>query len=338
MHTPTLGINTVIDLYYLLLDRGMAKRDLNRILNLDGADIGNPDLRVSMACLPRLWDAAYSITGDPAVGLRIGSTVKPEQLSIIAQALLQSENLQQGLTHYIRFMRLVNEAVQLDLNFENGQAILDFLIDPAGYHRSEVERTVAAAIARARFALGSAIRVNGVHFAHPAPGYADVYAEVFKAPVHFEQPVTRLVFDKSLLVLKPEKRNPYVYQALVQHAETLLSKLSPRDDLEDALRNYIRSHLAQHHLDVESAAEKLHMSRHTLYRKLKKSGLSFQALVDKVRQEQALDLLDRKEVYISEVAFLLGFSELSAFSRAFKRWTGQSPAQYREQQLESNSH
>ncbi|MDX1451688.1 MAG: AraC family transcriptional regulator [Oleiphilaceae bacterium] len=308
----------------------MPQQELKNILQLGEADIGDPDVRVSMHCLPKLWEAAYQTTGDAAIGLRIGNEVKPEQLSIIAQALLQSESLHQGLSQYIRFMRLVNEAVSLSLSVGNQEARLDFLIDPAGYHRSEVERTVAAAVARARYAMGDTITVNEVHFAHPNPGYVDVYHDVFRAPVRFDRPVTALIFDKRLLAKGPSKRNPYVYQALVHHAEGLLKKLKPKENTEDALRDYIRTHLAQDQLDVESAAENLHMSRHTLYRKLKKAGLSFQGLVEEVRQQQALSLLQRKEISVSEVAFLLGFSELSAFSRAFKRWTGSSPAQFRE--------
>jgi len=81
---------------------------------------------------------------------------------------------------------------------------------------------------------------------------------------------------------------------------------------------------------LKLAAKKLNMSRHTLYRKLKKEGVSFQSLVEQVRREEAEVHLKDNKISISELAYLLGFSELSAFSRAFKRWTGESPAQYRD--------
>ena len=329
----SLGINTVIDLYYFLLDKGMPASELEAILGLSHDEMAHPDARVDLACLPALWDAAYTCSGDPAVGLHIGAQVKPEQLSIVAQTLLQSENLHQGLNQYMRFMRLVNETLKLSLSVGNHHARLDFIIEPAGYHRSEVERTVMAGFARARYAMGKVISLHEVHFEHADPGYAKAYEELFEAPVRFSQPVTALIFDKRLLAKGPRKRNPYVYQALVQHAESLMRTLAPQDNTVQTLKQYIHNHLAHPKLDAENAAVSLHMSRQTLYRKLKKAGLSFQSLVEEARHAQAVNLLQQSDVSVSEVAFLLGFSELSAFSRAFKRWTGHSPAQFRERTL-----
>ncbi len=334
MQGPTLGITTVIDLYSFLVEQGMPAPQLERLMGLSATELANPDARVDMRSLSALWEAAHHYSGDPAIGLHIGKQVKPEQLSIVAQTLLQSENLHQGLQQYMRFMQLVNETLKLHLSVGNREARIEFLIEPCNYHRSEIERTVMAGFARARFAMGEVISLNEVHFAHPNPGYAEVYEALFEAPVRFSQPVTALLFDKQLLVLGPNKRNPYLYQALVQHAENLLRSLTPQDNTVVALRKFIEQHLAHAQLDAESAAEHLHMSRHTLYRKLKKAGVSFQGLVEEVRHAQALRLLAQRDVSISEVAFVLGFSELSAFSRAFKRWTGSSPAHYRERAIQ----
>jgi AraC-like DNA-binding protein len=117
---------------------------------------------------------------------------------------------------------------------------------------------------------------------------------------------------------------------LTDYAEKLLKKISTKGNIQDQVRNFIRHNLEDNDaLDVKIVANKLNMSRHTLYRKLKKEGVSFQSLAEDVRQAEAKRHLEENSVSISEVAYLLGFSELSAFSRAFKRWTGESPAQYR---------
>ena len=144
----------------------------------------------------------------------------------------------------------------------------------------------------------------------------------------FDQPHCAIAFKKSFLDFKLPKRNPYLHKVLTRHVESLLNKIRPKKSLSDQVKQIVSKQLPKGDVDAEMVASTLCMSRHTLYRKLKNEGHAFQELVESVRKEKAIRYIKEKRYSLSEIAFLLGFSELSAFSRAFKRWTGTSPAKY----------
>jgi len=141
----------------------------------------------------------------------------------------------------------------------------------------------------------------------------------------------RLLFlSENYSILKSSLTTPHLLNLFIDYAEKLLKKITTKDNIKDQVRRFIKHKLEDNDvLDVNLAAKKLNMSRHTLYRNLKKEGVSFQSLAEEVRQAKAKHYLQENNISISEVAYLLRFSELSAFSRAFKRWTGESPAQFR---------
>ena len=332
----TIGITTIADAYHKLLAYGMEREALLKLLGLEKSDVENPDTRVSASCIPLIWNKLIDLSQDEAIGLTIGRTVQPETLSIVAQTVFQSENFLQGIQHYIRFYRVVNESVVVSLQRENGLASLAFDFEPTCRHQSEVERTLCSAVAKARHGLGQHLKPKEVHFRHPKPAYAEQYEAVFRSPIHFSQSQDRIIFSDKLLKEKSPQRNPYLMRALVQHAEDLLSRVQPARSTVSAVRNFIDQNLTQEKLDIELVSKHLHMSRHTLYRKLKADNVSFQSIVDEIKKFKALKLLEEADISLSEVAFMTGFSELSAFCRAFKRWTGQSPASYRKKALNSS--
>ncbi len=327
----TIGVGTITDLYYYLLEKGVSEQALASLTGLAPGEINNPDARVATTCLPPLWQCAIEQSDNSAIALTIGNRVRQENLSIVAQVFLQSETLHQGIEQYVRFMSLVNDSMILSFEASKANAKLIFEIKENHYLKEEVERTVASAVARARHIMGDIAKPTLLEFQHEQPEYIAAYQEIFQAPLRFAQNTTAIHFDAALLSLKSSQRNPHLYQVLTNHAEALLNKLKPKNKTSDALVEFIRNNLSNPSLDVELAAKHLNMSRHTLYRKLKKDELSFQGLVDRIRQEEAEKLLQRQDISISEAAFVLGFSELSALSRAFKRWTGLSPAQFRQQ-------
>ncbi|WP_417548291.1 helix-turn-helix domain-containing protein [Marinobacter segnicrescens] len=126
---------------------------------------------------------------------------------------------------------------------------------------------------------------------------------------------------------EPESRlSPSQMQRLWQLIQT---RILPSITFSRQVRPLIARHLARGKVKVEAVAAELNMSRHTLYKKLKEENLTFAGLLEDVRREQALKYMNDRDRTLSEVAELLGFSELSAFSRAFKRWMGKSPAEFR---------
>ena len=327
--SPTISVSTISDVYHVLLKKGMSEALLAKQSGISLEDIGNLDARIPISKLTTIWDIAKEYTQQPGIGLYVGGEIDPARFSVVAQASFQCETIRDVLRVYARFFSVVNEAASLNLIEDADCAILEFTsVSPDWYSISEMERMVITALARCDYLTGRRIKPQCFNFQHAKPEYIDDYERVCQGELRFSQAQTGIVFKKSVLDLPVKHGNPYLLSVLTSYAEKLLRKLkvSSSSDIKTKVKRFIRKNLAENsHLDVECAAKALHMSRHTLYRKLKKEEVSFQSLVEEVRQKEAKRYLRENKVSISELAFLLGFSELSAFSRAFKRWTGESP-------------
>lgn len=329
--SPTVSVSTISDVYHVLLKRGMSEAVLAEKSGISKEDIDNLDARIPISKLQTMWHIAQEYTQQPEIGLYVGGDIDPARFSVVAQASFQCRTLRDVLQVYARFFSIVNESASLNLREDAEWATLEFTcLSPDWYSISEMERMVITALARCDYLTGIKLRAKCFNFQHDEPSYVDVYKIFCNGELKFSQQQTGIVFKKSALDLIVKHGNPYLLSVLTSYAEKLLNKVSPSSDIKTKVKSFIRKHLADDsELDVERAAKALHMSRHTLYRKLKKEDVSFQSLVENVRQKEAERYLLDNSVSISEVAFLLGFSELSAFSRAFKRWTGESPAKYR---------
>src|SRR5690606_7152107 len=237
----------------------------------------------------------------------------------------------QALQRDVRRAGPANEGGRVAFREGGELAILEFHCErPSYYCAANMERTLALAINRARHFVSERLYLQQVTFQHPEPPYVEEYQRIFACPVVFSAPNCSISFRRHYLNYELPQRNPYLHQVLTRHVERLLRRLAFRDSLSQKVKRLVSKHLSKGELDAEMVADWMHMSRPTLYRKLKQEGQSVEALVEEVRKEKALRYLREGRYALSEIAFLLGFSELSAFSRAFKRWTGESPANYRQ--------
>jgi AraC-like DNA-binding protein len=168
-------------------------------------------------------------------------------------------------------------------------------------------------------------------FQHPAPANAARYQQVLRCPVHFNQPEVRLVVRRELFDRPLRRPDPGLFQYLEQHAQTLDARLAERRSLSDQVRERLLGGLREGEPQQVGVARLLGMSERTLQRRLRDEGTTFAALLDDVRAEAARMYLRDPRLAVFEVAFLLGFSEASAFNRAFRRWTGSSPSDFRKQ-------
>ena len=334
----TVGISSVSNIYHWLRGHGADLAQLEQDVGISLSMVNNAEGRISFDQLVQVWDWAIQYSKDPSLGIHIGRKVDPSLMSIVAQAFFNNDNLRQGMELYQRFYCLINDSGSVELKLEKSNAVLEFSTESDEYYCiPEMERTLTAAVARARYFLGDSVSPKEMLFQHNEPTYKAVYEEFFNSPVKFNQSRTAIFFDPAYLDLKMDGSNPFLFQALTQYAEGMLQKLYPNsktDSIADKVEVFIKQHLAMGELDLKAAAANMHMSRNSLYRKLKKEGLSFKTMLDDIRHQEALRYLRETDHHLSEVAFFLGFSELSAFSRAFKRWTGKSPQLFRQQEAE----
>ena len=165
-----------------------------------------------------------------------------------------------------------------------------------------------------------------VHVTHAPPSYRAEYDRVFRCPVVFESPRNALRLDREMMTYKVQQEPRFVFGVLCEHADALLKDLERSKTTRGRVESLLIPILHKGDANIDAVVTKLGMSRQTLYRKLKAEGATFEQVLDDLRRRMALDYLSNGKVTVNETAYLVGFSEAAAFSRAFKRWTGKTPS------------
>lgn len=288
-----------------------------------------PEARFPLPLLHDILDHAVALTRNPAVGLAIGAEISTASMGVIGHILFNNHTLGAALKQYVRLAALVNEGLSVTLESGDGEAMLSFVYNkPRDHHAVNIDRMLMQTVARAKSYVSQQVIMTRVGFHHPRPADLAPYEASFDCELQFNEPRSYIAFEERFLDFELPQRNPYLHQALSRQVEALLARLRQRRSLAAKVRYMVTSRLSKGDFDAEAIASDLAMSRHTLYRHLKSEDMSFHDIVESARREKALQYLKKGKYSLSEIAFLLGFSELSAFSRAFKRWTGQSPGQY----------
>ena len=272
----------------------------------------------------RSLDAIATRRGDPTFGLTLARTAVAWPLGIFGHLIWMSGTLRDALTRAVRFYGMVTRRVTLTLVEDNGRCFLR-QHGVAGLPRGAVltEYPFASLALRARPATDGRFALRAVRFMHEQPAaLAPAYRDVFGVPVEFGAPLDELELDAAQLDLRLASADPLTVAVL----ETTVARLTDtrsRSPFLDRVRRAAGRHLGEV-VSLESLATELGTSPRTLRRHLEQENSSLRAVVDELRRERA-DVLLAAGTPIKEIAFGLGFSEPSAFSRAYKRWTGKAP-------------
>jgi len=327
--SPSIGSSSVLALVSLLGHYGFTQERVSNISGVNISSLDEQDSRLPLDDYQKLWKTALSITQNPALGLELGQVLNTSKIGLVGHVVFNSQNMGEGLKEYIRLFSIVNEAISLTLETDKQFAYLRFIhVNPDNYCVPDMERTMTLFLHRGKAIFDNNIQWKSVDFQHAEPGYSDQYKKVFGCPTRFNQNFCQIVFPLKYLQISPKQRNPYVGSAALQYANNLLKKLFKRS-YSDKVKELIAQSISTGKADVDHIAEQLNTSRQTLYRKLKTENVSFQELLEDVRFSLAKNQLQETSLSLSEIAFSLGFSDLSAFSRAFKRWSGETPKVYR---------
>ncbi|MFD2229795.1 AraC family transcriptional regulator [Alkalimarinus sediminis] len=327
---PSIGSSSVLALTSLLEDYGYSQELISELSGIDLSALDSQDSRLPLGDYQTLWKTALTITNNPALGLELGQIFNASKIGIVGHIIFNSETLEEGLKEYVRLFSIVNEAISLVYHADEKYAYLRFVhLNPEYYCIPDMERSMVLSLYRGKALFDKDIKWESVDFQHAQPDYIDQYQKVFDCPLNFNQSHCQIVFERKYLELAPKQRNPFLGGAALEYANSLLKKLFKRT-YADKVKGLIAQSISTGEADVDHIANQLNTSRQTLYRKLKAEGVSFQGLLEDVRFSTAKDLLKNSDQQLSEIAFSLGFSDLSAFSRAFKRWSGVTPKEYRE--------
>lgn len=301
---------------------------------LDPALLAGPDTDLMHTQELRLWDEAARLTGDRDFGLHLAEWVVgcgEELFDVLAFALRSCATLGDHYRLAGRYMRLVHQGIYL--NLEEGPDVARLVHghyqEPRTLPSLAVEGMLALALLQGRRAIGEEFVPQAVCFTHPRPEQVSEQERIFRAPLHYGCPRNELVLDRALLCRPQPRAEPRLLAMLDRQLAGLLEALHEDQSVQAAVRRCAMDELPEREPEMAAIAKKLHTSQRSLQRRLQSEGTCFAKVLGELRRDLALRYLQDERIAIGEVGFLLGFLDVAAFQRAFKRWTGSTPAQYR---------
>jgi AraC-like DNA-binding protein len=311
---------------------GLDTGDLLREAGIVHSDLDNPNHRISVSHMTKLWQLAARDTGDPCFALGLADLARADMFSGLGLAIMFSDTIGEAIQRICRYSAVASSAA-------------DLAAVPGKDHTMEViyhmHAPVAGEAIEAFMACGARIlkqisndrfRPLEVHFCHDKSACQQRFEEFFGAPVIFNAPVYKFVLDQQELGSPCYQANPELARSIETWMSEYLAntELSP---LAGRVRELLLASIVDGEVDQGAIATELAISKRALQRRLKQEGHSFRELLEDTRRAAAEKFLLQPELSLTDICYLLGFSDQSNFTKAFKRWAGQTPTTYRQQLL-----
>jgi AraC-like DNA-binding protein len=323
------SVNVILPLLEYLKNEGF---DLKTIL--DRVGIPKSALEDSKTRFPKrrfqaLWQVASEATGDPAIALRVSTTVKANALGIIGYLASASESRRNAFELVKGLTPLLWEDVECDLESGSEVAFIRCSTgsEPQASHFT-MEYAIGLTITMSRVLGAGRSDPLEARFSYSAPAYADEYERILRLPVRFDAGEDGVLFPISMMDSLNPSADAALRRLLERYGADQLATIPTSARFSQRVRACIMSRLPLGSLSADTVAAQFSMSNRTLRRRLQQEATSYQEILDDVRAELAQHYLTGEKRGIDEVAFLLGFSDPSAFTKAFRRWTGQTPADF----------
>ena len=298
---------------------------------IDPSGVINPDRRVPAAAMQKLMRHCVELTGDEAFGLLAAEQLQPQVLHGLGLAWLASDSVYDGLKRTVRFGQLMSTGAVLRLEEEGEFAhlIIDRAADVENLPHATRDFGVGIILRMCRLTLGEFIAPVKIEFERPTPDDPARFEYMLSAPVSFECETTRLTFYLPDILEPLATGDPALARVNDAQTQGYLDSFLAQSTSREVVGKIVEK-LPDGPPNQQQIADALNVSNRTLQRKLKNEGTSFLDLLQDTRMQLARKYLQQPTRSVVETSYLLGFSEPSTFSRAFKRWTGQAPADYRE--------
>jgi AraC-like DNA-binding protein len=336
MRESSVATSLVADVIGYLERQGLSAETVCRAAGIDPDLLAQPDARMPGSLMERLWAEGERLTGDPDLGLHTAEAYNPGALDIVGYVVLSCRTAADALDRLGRYAAVLNEGLQVEISREGDRTVCRFevvetLDNYLVRHPRQAMEAMAAGIAvTTRRLTETDIEPLEITFRHEAPPSIREHLRLLGPLVQFSQPENRIAFHTADLSATVRSSNPALLAVFDQHAEALLHRLLQHGPVSRSVLKSLGGRLKGVVPTLRQVAQEIAISDRSLQRALRDEGTSFQRLLDEARHELAIGHLSVPGTSAAEVAFLLGFSEPSAFSRAFLRWTGMTPGAYRD--------
>jgi AraC-like DNA-binding protein len=327
----TIAGVVVLDLLKALQRVRVEPAPLCRAVGLDVTSLEDPNAHVPTGLVTRLLALAEHRARDPWVGLHAGEHAEPR--GPLFYMMLSSPRVSQGLRRAQSFSGLMIDTLRLTVRTERELVNVVFNTGDAVFtaSRHAMEYLLMSALSAMRNAVGANFRLSEVYFRHRRPGKLDEAERAFGCPVYFGQPDDRHILPVSALWAVPRFPNRSIAEQIEKLAAAFSARTASRATISERAEQATRALLASGvRGNSASVARRLGTTSRTLQRKLAEEGTNFRALRDGILWEAVEVLLSNPSLKIEAIALSVGFSDVAAFSKAFRRWKGYPPTRYRE--------
>ncbi len=319
--------------------RGAPVEPVLEVMGLSERELFDPERRIEHSLQNAIFEAAERVTSDENVGLHAGEATHLMHFGIGGMLAMTCKTLRELIDVHVRFQRLISTGASMRY-VEVGDELVGEVtfVDPTPLSRHTLEYTLASHMTLARLMTGLPVTAARIDVMFEAPADRSELERVVGCPVRYGCPQERIYFPSCVLDWPLVIGDSAARPALEFEAERRLESLRPRladDDPEiAALKRFVVERLHTSRSSVDDAASALGISARTLQRKLEARGSNYRRVVDEVRRELAQKYIVTPSLSQVDIAYLLGFSEQSAFHRSFRRWFGATPGEYRARRLQ----
>jgi AraC-like DNA-binding protein len=328
---------SVLSQMFLYLDSLQVDIDaFLRSLGLDPELTRSPDTRLPIETYLRIQDEAAEYVHDPYFGLHMGEFAGPGSWSILGYLMMNCRTLGEAFEKSGRYARIIGNLIEARVEFKFDRIKVVFFTPPHAPKMSRhcFEATFSSCVRMMRTLTGAAIDPFEVTFIYPQPVSRADYERIFHCPVRFGMKENTITIAAKVVNTPIRQPNPSLLEHFEKYAQDFLAEMDRQDVYTRAVTRILLSRLDDEALSIEKIARDMAVSVRTLQKRLDQEGVVFSDLLREVRARLAKQYL-RENYTVEQITYLLGFSEPSVFRKAFKKWLGVTPREFREQAFSS---
>ncbi len=299
--------------------------------NLKYHDLKNTQCRVPLKTVTQLWDDALAVIDNPCFGLDSCKYWHPGYMGALGYAWLSSSTLREGFERLSRYISLISNNSSISLSEDDQEFTINLNYGQLGNNPARSDNALSILLHMCRINYQDELNPSQVSFAHKEPECSGNYFACFKSAVNFNAACNSLSFPLQFMDETLPGSNKQLAQLNDQVMVQYLSEIEKYhcdetdNNLQEKIKIIIVKKLPSGLVTGQLVADELGMSYRSMQRRLAESGTTFRQLFEQCRHELAEQYVNNGDLNMTEITFMMGFSELSSFSRAYKRWTGHSP-------------
>lgn len=326
---PTVSARIGLLIAHAVTEMGYSSKSLSTVAGFESAITADSDARIPLHIENQLWDEAEKTCNDADFGLHAAEFVRPGAFDVLDYAVRTAPTLGSALSRMVRYNSLLHDLAVFNVIDRSDTVTVEHHFGFADISpcRHASEFTLASLLVIGKQITGQSLNPLAVTFSHSKPVHLTEHLRIFGVKPVFGTATSSLTLPSSVLAYPIVSSDSGLSRIVIAHAEQLLAATARvMPDIRDTVRIYLEENFAQGPKTLAQVAQHMCMSERSLQRRLATNGTTFAKLLEDVRKELALRYIADRRLAIGEIAYLLGFAELSPFHRAFKRWTGMTPA------------